>query len=404
LSKICKSVDFKKNYAVDKQKGVNCNVRFSNHKKHQRMKPQSTRLGNLVFSILFFLGPLSITAQNFARIDSLAVNAPIWTTRTAADLSAFCEANAVGELEKVRFYFVWVARNIRYDNKTYGGYRQTADYNVEKQSVPVVFSERVAICRGYALLMERLCRQSNMAARYVAGYGKSQSNVERMEPHAWNAIRIEGNWELFDATWASNSLHKDSADLSVNFEKWFMPPPSQFARQHWSYDPIFQFTDELTSRAEFLGDAESSPSPSLGFDVATTLNGENALDSLESAWRSYNRAHLFSPMDSIVGQKLARLQDEKAKATLSPVEIFTKKDLMRLSELTVEELKTWIERLEKVRAPADEVVLLHNEIDNLPLREIDLYLVQKNRRRLISLVEFLPRALQFLEEELNGRR
>jgi hypothetical protein len=368
------------------------------------MTPQIARFNNLVFSFFLFLGPLSIAAQNFARIDSLAVNAPIWTTRTAQDLSAYCEANAVGELEKVRFYFVWIARHIRYDEKAYGVYRQNSDYNIEKQSVPVVFSERIAICRGYALLLERLCRQSNMAARYVAGYGKSRPNDERLEPHAWNAIRIEGNWELFDATWASNSLQLDSADLSVKFEKWFMTPPTQFAIQHWSYDPIFQFTPEPMSRGEFLGDSEAASAPSLGFDVVGTLNVENGLDSLESAWRSYNRAHLFSPMDSIVGQKLARLQDEKAKATLAPVEIFARKHLMLMSELSVEELKSWLDRLEKVRGPAAEVLLLHAEIDDLPLRETDILLVQKNRRRITALAQFLPRAILSLEEELNKRK
>ena len=354
-------------------------------------------------SILLFLGPLSITAQDFSRIDSLAVNAPIWTTRTTEDLSAYCDANAVGELEKVRFYYVWIARNIRYDNRAYGVYRQNADYNIEKQSVSVVFSERRAVCRGYALLLERLCRQSNMAARYVAGYGKSELNDERLEPHAWNAIRIEGNWELFDPTWASNSLRHDSTDLSVTFEKWFMTPPPNFGRQHWCYDPIFQFTNELTSLAEFLGDTEGSPAPSLGFDVSITLNGENSLDSLESAWRSYKRAHVFSPMDSVVGQKLARLQDEKAKASLASVELFVKTDLRRLPELSVEELRNWLDRLEKARSPSAEALLLHAEIDDLPLRESDIALVQKNRRRLVAIAQFLPRGVAFLEEELNKR-
>lgn len=360
---------------------------------------------NLVLSFLLFFTPLSITAQNFARIDSLAVNAPIWTTRTAADLSAYCDANAIGELEKVRFYFVWIARHIRYDESTYGVYRQNADYNIEKQSIPVVFSERTAVCRGYALLLERLCRQSNMAARYVAGYGKAHLNDARFEPHAWNAIRIEGTWELFDPTWASNSLQHDSTDLTSNFEKWFMTPPVNFSRQHWSYDPIFQFTTELTSRAEFLGDdADGLPPPSLGFDVSITLNGENELDSLESSWRSYNRAHLFSPADSVVAQKLARLQDEKAKATLEPVEAFMKKAYRRLPDLTTEELKEWIERLDKTRAPAAEVILLHAEIDDLPLRESDIELVQKNRRRLVAVAQFLSHGLNVLEEELNRRR
>ena len=367
------------------------------------MKSSIVSVIQFTVSILLFLGPLSIHAQDFSRIDSLAVNAPIWTTRTTEDLSAYCDANAIGELEKVRFYYVWIAQNIRYDNKTYGVYRRNADYNIEKQSVPVVFSERLAVCRGYALLFERLCRQSKMAARYVAGYGKSHLDDEHLEPHAWNAIRIEGSWELFDPTWASNSLQHDSADLSVNFEKWFMTPPTNFGRQHWSYDPIFQFTNELTSLAEFLGDTEGSPAPSLGFDVGTTLNGENSLDSLESTWRSYKRAHVFSPMDSVVGQKLARLQDEKAKAALAPAELFAKTDLKRLSELSVEQLRNWLDRLEKARAPSAEALLLHAEIDDLPLRESDIELVQKNRRRLVAIAQFLPHGISVLEEELSKR-
>ena len=98
------------------------------------------------------------------------------------------------------------------------------------------------------------------------------------------------------------------------------------------------------------------------------------------------------------------MQDEKAKATLSPVDIFTRTDFKRLPDLTMEELKTWVERLEKVRAPAAETLLLHAQIDDLPLRESDILLVQKNRRRLLALAQFLPRGIQFLEEELTKRK
>ena len=61
------------------------------------------------------IAPLSIKSQNFARIDSIAMHTPMLATRSLADLAAYSQANAQSDLEIVRFYFVWVARNIRYD-------------------------------------------------------------------------------------------------------------------------------------------------------------------------------------------------------------------------------------------------------------------------------------------------
>ena len=359
----------------------------------------------IALCVIFFTTthPLSISAQNYARIDSLAINTPGFASQTMADLSAYCEANAYSEAEKVRFYFVWIARNIQYDDRTYAFYRQNADYDVARQSVSVVFTQHKAVCRGYALMLERLCKQSNIAVRYVAGYGKSTLTNDHIEPHAWNIIRIDGQWSLYDVTWASNSLQDDSTDLTPQFEKWFKSAPDYFAQQHWSYDPIFQLTKDLTSRNDFLGYTEGAPTPQLNFDIEATLNAENVLDSLEATWRSYSRAHLFSPMDSLVAQKLARAQDEKAKAAIEPAESFFKNEYPRRSELTVQELENWRSRLENLRNPIAESLLLHIEIDDLPITAKDLAIVQKNRRRLVALSQFVPVMIQALQTEIHAR-
>lgn len=152
------------------------------------MKRQTNLLSLLLLLIFLSIRPLSINSQNFARIDSIAMKAPLLATKSTADLVAYCKANAHNDLETARFYFVWVARNIRYDDETAKTVR--VDFDSQTQSPQYVFKSHKAICTGYARLLAYLCKQSNIPAIYVAGYGKEESKVDSIETHAWNVIKI----------------------------------------------------------------------------------------------------------------------------------------------------------------------------------------------------------------------
>jgi Transglutaminase-like superfamily len=352
----------------------------------------------------FILPPLSIGAQSFERIDSLVFNIPELATRAPEDLVAFGKVNTRNQTELVRFFYVWIARNIRYDNKAYLVYRQNGGLDIAKQAVPTVWQTREAVCSGYARLFETLCQQAEIPARYVAGHAKTQQAPNQIEPHAWNAIRIDNEWALFDVTWASNSLRRDSSHLSTIFERWWMSGPEDFSRQHLPYDPVFQMTKDLTTRAEFFGETDGSSEISLDFNAEKTLDEEIKLDSLEYNWRSYRRAHVFSTGDTVVATKLARLQDERAKAAFKVVEEFMQGDLKTMSTLSREQLQNWLNRFLTAKEPAREALLLHAEIEDLPVNDRVVEVVQKNRRRLVALAQFMPALEEELRKEIAKRQ
>ncbi len=104
------------------------------------------------------------------------------------------------DLEKARVIFSWIAFNVTYDDDGFNSGRygnNTADG---------VYRSGKAVCQGYSDLFQVMGRIGGLEAEMVFGYskgfgyqpGKPIANAD----HAWNTIRIEDEWRLFDVTWA----------------------------------------------------------------------------------------------------------------------------------------------------------------------------------------------------------
>ena len=65
----------------------------------------------------------------------------------------------------------------------------------------------------------------------IVGYSKGQSydvNVKpQKEDHEWNAVKIDGNWCLIDATWDI-----DNTEILDNNYYYLCTPPKCFVRDH----------------------------------------------------------------------------------------------------------------------------------------------------------------------------
>ncbi|MEN9744027.1 MAG: hypothetical protein RLZZ65_1832 [Bacteroidota bacterium] len=62
-----------------------------------------------------------------------------------------------------------------------------------------------AVCAGFADLYTELGKRVGLNIKTVTGYSKgfgyTQGDDFSSSNHAWNAIEIEGQWHIFDATW-----------------------------------------------------------------------------------------------------------------------------------------------------------------------------------------------------------
>ncbi len=370
------------------------------------MKKQ-TDLTSLFLTLIFLsIHPLSMWAQNFARIDSIAMNAPLFATKSTAYLVAYCKANAHDDLEKTRFYFVWVARNIHYDEETAKTVR--LDFDSQTQSPQHVFKSHKAICIGYARLLAYLCKQSNIPAIYVAGYGKEESKVDSIETHGWNVIKIGEEWALFDPTWASNLLGSDSTFLSVQFERYFMGMTDYFQKGHLPYDPVFQLTNDVTTRQAFFEHTEGGDSETPDEDFSTILNRDYALDSLDFMIHSHRRGVAFMQGDTNILGKLRGVLKEKQNLMLKSAHEglldFSKTAEKNIEKLAVTALNDWSEKFQKLAEPLQIALETNREIERLETKEEKINEAKLSGRQITDLINYFSQSWNRVKAEIGKRK
>lgn len=101
----------------------------------------------------------------------------------------------MSEYERVKAIHDWIVINVQYD---YAGLQnntisQTA-YNADG-----ALRYKLAVCQGYAEAFQLLCAKAGVQAQMM--YGEAGNNVDGWQSHAWNVVRINGEWYQIDCTW-----------------------------------------------------------------------------------------------------------------------------------------------------------------------------------------------------------
>lgn len=152
--------------------------------------------------------------------------------------------------EKARAIYRWITDNISYDCYAYHNPDNRTD------NYQLVLESRKAVCSGYASLFKALCRFSGLDAEIITGYARfsyEDMGRERIEVnHAWNAVKIDGEWQLVDATWGSGytdeSVNRFTKSYSDNF---FLTDPKQFVLNHFPREKKWQLLDRPVSKRKF---------------------------------------------------------------------------------------------------------------------------------------------------------
>lgn len=167
---------------------------------------------------------------------------PEAVTGSIALLGAWIAASELDPRKRAKAVHDWIALNVRYDGPAY----------VAKQYPPqdaeAVFRTRTAVCAGYSNLYVALARASGVEAVFLSGEAVIQG---RLESHAWNAVRIDGNWELLDVTWDAGSL--SGAVFTPSYDTdWLFTGPEVFVATHVADDPAWQLVPRPWTPEEAL--------------------------------------------------------------------------------------------------------------------------------------------------------
>ncbi|HTA62855.1 MAG TPA: transglutaminase domain-containing protein, partial [Bacteroidia bacterium] len=107
--------------------------------------------------------------------------------------------------EKFDVIYAWVATNIRYDFRQY--YSPSGTF---AQRTSHILKTKRAVCLGYANLMDSLLTIAGITNTTVSGYAKDEifdvHDSIYLDNHAWNAVKLDGLWYLYDVTWSTGHL------------------------------------------------------------------------------------------------------------------------------------------------------------------------------------------------------
>ena len=215
-----------------------------------------------LYLILYFLIAYSslIYAIDFERIEKYVDNTPVSKTKNTKVLSEYLTANFQQDDEKFAAIYFWIAKNIDYDVKSrYDApvYRSVAEITAE------VMRRKKGVCQHYSELFNELSDLAGLESYVVNGYGKEYGKVMNLA-HAWNVIKVEGEFYFVDATWGSGHINPEGKYVRDFSLEYFMVTPEKFIDDHISFDPMWQllkrplFFEEFeyginynTSRPEF---------------------------------------------------------------------------------------------------------------------------------------------------------
>ncbi len=242
--------------------------------------------------LLFFIS-FSVLSQNrLDRVDNIVKSYKNFTT--IESLAKQIDSDFSSDVEKARAAYTWIATNLNYnsrnpfliyDTKIYivsdeEDYQRRLKKEDEKTALKA-FQTKKAVCKGYAYLYRKICDIIGIENKVVLGYIKSSSYeigyVPDRKNHAWNAIKIDGQWKFIDATQGSGfsykgvwqpKFNKAYFDIKKETIKNTHFPEDIFWRNYTGQKPLKEFSDLPVFSKAYFNSNFQVVSPSSG-QIAT---------------------------------------------------------------------------------------------------------------------------------------
>ncbi len=196
---------------------------------------------------VFLLFSGFIMAKDYSAVDKHAIS--VKNSDGLLQLTATLTKPYDGEKDKCRAIFTWIAHNIAYD---YEAFLQGSYSALKPEDV---LARRRAVCGGYANLFKEMAETAGLQAVVVGGFSKgygydAQYLFADRNRHAWNAILINGDWQLLDVTWGAGYIDDGKFKASFN-DFYFHTPPEQLIQTHYPERARWQLLNKPRTRTNF---------------------------------------------------------------------------------------------------------------------------------------------------------
>lgn len=244
----------------------------------------------------------------YSAVDDKTLKLSAFSANNLDSLSQLLTKNFSAEEEKVRAIYVWVANNIAYDMQKYLERKNLANMILKKkdnsESAEKIFAKRKAVCEGYSNLVKALCNKAGITCELVEGIGRPLKN--QYDLHAWNAVKINNEWKLLDATWSAGAIDGKKNKFEKKFDDhFFLMPAAEFIKTHYPFDPMWQLLLQPVKRTEF--ETAQIISADTAFHFNDTILFHFQQDSISQLLSSSRRTFQFDPENNLAETNLTSL-------------------------------------------------------------------------------------------------
>jgi transglutaminase-like putative cysteine protease len=219
--------------------------------------------------------------------DPIVTNMPDSEQASIESVGAYLAARITDKKLLVKAIHDYVVNRLHYD---YDALKliEAGDYeHTPEQTAEAVFAARTGVCEGYSRLMVALGKAAGVEIAFVTGYIRDSrrrlavsddpwdtSQREALEGvgHAWNAVKLDDQWYLIDATW-------DDPTKGTNSTTYLFVPPKLMMFDHYPEDASWQLLASPLSLGDFVRQPLLSPKiGELGLSLVTPTRSQITVD------------------------------------------------------------------------------------------------------------------------------
>ncbi len=177
------------------------------------------------------------------------------------DVTAALVKGLKDDHERMYAVYRWVSQNIEYDVESY-----LSGNLLSTSGALHTFKTGVAVCDGFADLLTEMAAYADLEVVKIDGLAKGfglvvTPNTAQKPNHAWNAVKLNGRWQLLDATWDSGGV--DSATRrfvrNAGHPVYFLADPQSFVSTHFPVDNRWQLLSKRVDFQTFAGSTKLTP-------------------------------------------------------------------------------------------------------------------------------------------------
>ncbi|MCR2746072.1 transglutaminase domain-containing protein [Limnobacter parvus] len=150
---------------------------------------------------------------------------------------------ASNDHERAWLIYRWVTNHFKHDSHLASKIGDPKNHSLDQ-----LYKLAGGSCAVYANVVQRLMQQAGLEVKTIYGLAKGGAVSARRNGkavnHVWNAVKVNGEWRVIDATWGAGyvgneGFQRDQSDL------FFLIPPEQAVLSH------FDEADELGQQRQF---------------------------------------------------------------------------------------------------------------------------------------------------------